>query len=144
MHGIASTYAQQLAHEVYFCDASSTPLSMRQALSPQPCLYRKPVPAWSVGVMSPPRRDTSTDLHLVCTSGLNSTRTAVVASRHLQNSSAARLSAEHQQRQERQTRLLAPTEAHTTRLAQLLAADYRQGDCICLHGDVGAGKSFFR
>lgn len=40
-------------------------------------------------------------------------------------------------------RLIAPTESHTQRLAQLLAEDAAAGDCICLRGDVGAGKSFF-
>ena len=64
--------------------------------------------------------------------------------RHLHICSAAGPPGTHQQQQSSQIRLLAPTEAHTRRLAQLLAADIRQGDCICLHGDVGAGKSFFR
>ena len=40
--------------------------------------------------------------------------------------------------------ILAPVEQSTRRLAAILAADARPGDCICLHGDVGAGKSVFR
>lgn len=41
-------------------------------------------------------------------------------------------------------RLYIPTESHTRKLAELLAEGAREGDCICLSGDVGAGKSFFR
>ena len=41
------------------------------------------------------------------------------------------------------TRLFAPTERATERIARLLAADARAGDVICLHGDVGMGKSVF-
>ena len=41
-------------------------------------------------------------------------------------------------------RLFAASEEHTRRLAQLLAEGSQAGDCICLYGDVGAGKSFFR
>ena len=40
--------------------------------------------------------------------------------------------------------ILAPLEQSTRRLAAILAEDARRGDCICLHGDVGAGKSIFR
>ena len=43
----------------------------------------------------------------------------------------------------RATRLFAPTERATERIARLLAADARAGDVICLHGDVGMGKSVF-
>jgi len=43
-----------------------------------------------------------------------------------------------------QLRVIAPTEAATQRLAELLAEHARPGDCICLYGQVGAGKSFFR
>ena len=35
-------------------------------------------------------------------------------------------------------------ESATQRLAALLASDLRAGDCYCLFGDVGAGKSVFR
>lgn len=37
--------------------------------------------------------------------------------------------------------LFAPTLRATERVAALLAADARRGDVLCLHGDVGAGKS---
>lgn len=40
--------------------------------------------------------------------------------------------------------ILAPLEHSTGRLAAILAKSARAGDCICLHGDVGAGKSVFR
>ena len=40
--------------------------------------------------------------------------------------------------------ILAPLGQSTRKLAALLARDARVGDCICLHGDVGAGKSVFR
>lgn len=43
-----------------------------------------------------------------------------------------------------QLRLLAVSERATSRLAALLAEERRAGDCYCLFGDVGAGKSFFR
>ena len=39
---------------------------------------------------------------------------------------------------------LAPEESATQRLACLLARDLQAGDCYCLLGDVGAGKSVFR
>ena len=52
---------------------------------------------------------------------------------------ASRLTAASQQ-----LRLIAPTEAATQRLAGLLAVDAKPGDCICLYGKVGAGKSVFR
>ncbi|DBA99119.1 hypothetical protein WJX77_012605 [Trebouxia sp. C0004] len=38
---------------------------------------------------------------------------------------------------------VAPEESATKHLAALLAQDLRAGDCYCLHGDVGAGKSVF-
>lgn len=38
---------------------------------------------------------------------------------------------------------VAPEESATKHLAALLARDLRAGDCYCLHGDVGAGKSVF-
>ena len=37
--------------------------------------------------------------------------------------------------------LFAPTLRATQRVAALLAADARRGDVLCLHGEVGAGKS---
>lgn len=40
--------------------------------------------------------------------------------------------------------LRARSETATQRVAQLLAAEAQAGDCICLYGDVGAGKSVFR
>ena len=40
--------------------------------------------------------------------------------------------------------ILAPLEQSTRKLAAILAKDARLGDCICLHGDVGAGKSVLR
>ena len=40
--------------------------------------------------------------------------------------------------------VIAPLEQGTKKLAVILAGDARVGDCICLHGDVGAGKSVFR
>ena len=43
-----------------------------------------------------------------------------------------------------QQRLLAPTEAATQRVAECLASKLHAGDCICLYGSVGAGKSVFR
>lgn len=39
---------------------------------------------------------------------------------------------------------LAPSEQHIQHLAAILAADRRVGDCYCLYGSVGAGKSTFR
>jgi len=39
--------------------------------------------------------------------------------------------------------LTAPTEAAMGALASLLASELRPGDCYCLYGDVGAGKSVF-
>ena len=39
---------------------------------------------------------------------------------------------------------VAPEESGTQHLAALLAKELRAGDCYCLLGDVGAGKSFFR
>jgi hypothetical protein len=39
---------------------------------------------------------------------------------------------------------LAPSEAHLSRLAALLAATRQAGDAYCLRGAVGAGKSVFR
>lgn len=39
---------------------------------------------------------------------------------------------------------VAPEESATKHLAALLAQNLRAGDCYCLHGDVGAGKSVFR
>ena len=39
---------------------------------------------------------------------------------------------------------IAPKESATQRLASLLARDLQAGDCYCLLGDVGAGKSVFR
>lgn len=39
---------------------------------------------------------------------------------------------------------VAPEESATRHLAALLAQELRAGDCYCLHGDVGAGKSAFR
>jgi type II secretory pathway predicted ATPase ExeA len=39
---------------------------------------------------------------------------------------------------------LAPAEEHVQQLAALLARDRRAGDCYCLYGSVGAGKSVFR
>lgn len=38
---------------------------------------------------------------------------------------------------------VAPEESATKHLAALLARDLRAGDCYCLHGEVGAGKSVF-
>uniref|UniRef100_A0A383VCJ7 tRNA threonylcarbamoyladenosine biosynthesis protein TsaE n=1 Tax=Tetradesmus obliquus TaxID=3088 RepID=A0A383VCJ7_TETOB len=38
---------------------------------------------------------------------------------------------------------LAPAEEHLQHLAALLARDRRAGDCYCLYGSVGAGKSVF-
>jgi len=38
---------------------------------------------------------------------------------------------------------LSPSRRATTALAQLLASILRRGDTVCLHGPVGAGKSFF-
>lgn len=40
-------------------------------------------------------------------------------------------------------RVLAPGRRATAALAQLLSSDARPGDVLCLHGDVGAGKSYF-
>jgi len=40
-------------------------------------------------------------------------------------------------------RFAAPTRRATTALAQLLADASAPGDVLCLHGAVGAGKSFF-
>lgn len=40
--------------------------------------------------------------------------------------------------------LLAPTELHLQQLAAQLAQTRNAGDCYCLHGSVGAGKSVFR
>jgi hypothetical protein len=39
---------------------------------------------------------------------------------------------------------VAPTESSLQHLADLLASVARRGDCICLYGRVGAGKSVFR
>lgn len=39
---------------------------------------------------------------------------------------------------------LSPTEQSTNRLAAYLAKEAEVKDCICLYGDVGAGKSVFR
>ena len=39
---------------------------------------------------------------------------------------------------------VAPGEPATQSLASILALDLRAGDCYCLLGDVGAGKSVFR
>jgi hypothetical protein len=39
---------------------------------------------------------------------------------------------------------LSPTEQSTIRLAAYLAKEAEVKDCICLYGDVGAGKSVFR
>jgi hypothetical protein len=39
---------------------------------------------------------------------------------------------------------VAPSEASLQHLAELLASVAQQGDCICLYGRVGAGKSVFR
>ena len=40
--------------------------------------------------------------------------------------------------------VIAPLEQGTKGLAVILAGDARVGDCVCLHGEVGAGKSVFR
>lgn len=39
---------------------------------------------------------------------------------------------------------IAPTEAHLQYLASLMAQERNAGDCYCLYGSVGAGKSVFR
>lgn len=39
---------------------------------------------------------------------------------------------------------VAPGEAATRYLASHFASDLRSGDCYCLLGEVGAGKSVFR
>jgi hypothetical protein len=39
---------------------------------------------------------------------------------------------------------ISPTESSTGALASMLAQTARTGDCLCLYGDVGAGKSVFR
>ncbi len=39
---------------------------------------------------------------------------------------------------------VSPSEAATAALARKLASELRPGDCYCLYGDVGAGKSVFR
>ncbi|CAK0784941.1 hypothetical protein CVIRNUC_008146 [Coccomyxa viridis] len=39
--------------------------------------------------------------------------------------------------------VIAPLEQGTKGLAVILAGDARVGDCVCLHGEVGAGKSVF-
>ena len=41
-------------------------------------------------------------------------------------------------------KVIAPLEQGTKGLAVILAGDARVGDCVCLHGEVGAGKSVFR
>lgn len=43
-----------------------------------------------------------------------------------------------------QLSVISPTEQSTNQLAALIAKRAIKGDCICLHGDVGAGKSVFR
>ena len=40
--------------------------------------------------------------------------------------------------------LVSPTERTTQQLACLLAQRATLGDCFCLYGDVGVGKSVFR
>ena len=40
--------------------------------------------------------------------------------------------------------MVSPDESSTGALASVLAQTARQGDCLCLYGDVGAGKSVFR
>ena len=43
-----------------------------------------------------------------------------------------------------QLEVIAPSEPSLQHLAALLASVARPGDCICLYGRVGAGKSAFR
>ena len=40
--------------------------------------------------------------------------------------------------------LLSPYEQTTNRLAAIVASVSKAKDCVCLFGDVGAGKSVFR
>ena len=40
--------------------------------------------------------------------------------------------------------IVSPTEQATQQLASLLAERATVGDCFCLYGDVGVGKSVFR
>lgn len=46
-------------------------------------------------------------------------------------------------RQQGELCLIAPTEQATSSLAAWLAQDVQPGDCYCLYGSVGAGKSVF-
>ncbi len=63
---------------------------------------------------------------------------------HCRSASAPHMNAAASSADSTAFHILAPLEQSTKKLAAILAKDARQGDCICLHGDVGAGKSVFR
>eukprot|EP00879_Flechtneria_rotunda_P027605 GHRR01029577.1.p1 GENE.GHRR01029577.1~~GHRR01029577.1.p1 ORF type:complete len:349 (+),score=135.47 GHRR01029577.1:278-1324(+) len=68
------------------------------------------------------------------------------ACRHVHSSSSSTSSSSSSgDRQQSCTAVyLASTERHMQRLAELLARSRNRGDCYCLFGAVGAGKSVFR